>query len=157
MDEMTAPLAVEDLAGASGAALLSLNNAHALELSWLEPDRFAKLVSEAFVARRAGADDALLLAFDQDADYDSVNFLWFRERFDRFVYVDRVVVADAARGRGLARRLYDDLFAALAPPATRGSSARSTPTRRTRRRTPSTRRSASFPSEPPRSMAARRR
>lgn len=112
MDEMTAPLAVEDLAGASGAALLSLNNAHALELSWLEPDRFAKLVSEAFVARRAGADDALLLAFDQDADYDSVNFLWFRERFDRFVYVDRVVVADAARGRGLARRLYDDLFAA---------------------------------------------
>lgn len=112
MDGGTTALTVERLAGPTGEAVLALNNAHALELSWLEPERLAKLVGEAFVARRVGVADALLLAFDQDADYDSVNFLWFRERFDRFVYVDRVVVADAARGRGLARRLYDELFAA---------------------------------------------
>jgi predicted GNAT superfamily acetyltransferase len=112
MDKVTAVLTADDLQGFGGEALLALNNAHALELSWLEPERLRKLVAEAFVARRAGVADALLLAFDQDADYDSVNFLWFRDRFDRFVYVDRVVVADAARGRGLARRLYDDLFAA---------------------------------------------
>ena len=59
-----------------------------------------------------GVADALLLTFDQAADYDSPNFLWFRERYPAFVYVDRVVVADSARGRGLARALYDDLFAA---------------------------------------------
>ncbi|HJV43881.1 GNAT family N-acetyltransferase, partial [Caulobacter sp.] len=112
MDERTATLAVADLAGPDGEALLALNNDHAVELSWLAPERLIRLVSEAFVARRAGVADALLLAFDQDADYDSVNFLWFRERFPRFVYVDRVVVSDAARGRGLARRLYNDLFAA---------------------------------------------
>lgn len=112
VNDMTAALTVADLVGADGEALLGLNNAHALELSWLEPERLAKLVVEAFVARRAGVADALLLAFDQDADYDSVNYLWFRERYARFVYVDRVVVADSARGRGLARRLYDDLFAA---------------------------------------------
>lgn len=112
MAGVTGVLTVEHLAGDDGAALLALNNAHARELSWLEPETLAKLVAEAFLARRVGAADALLLAFDQDADYDSVNFLWFRDRLDRFVYVDRVVVADAARGRGLARRLYDDLFAA---------------------------------------------
>lgn len=112
MDDATTTLTPDDLAGFSGEALLALNNAHALELSWLAPERLVQLVGEAFVARRVGVADALLLAFDQDADYDSVNFLWFRERFDRFVYVDRVVVADAARGRGLARRLYADLFAA---------------------------------------------
>ena len=55
--------------------------------------------------------EAFLLAFDQAADYDSPNFLWFRDRTPRFVYVDRIVVAPAARGRGHARRLYDDLFA----------------------------------------------
>ncbi|PZR32472.1 GNAT family N-acetyltransferase [Caulobacter segnis] len=109
---MAGVLTVEDLAGAGGEALLALNNAHARELSWLEPETLASMVAEAFVARRVGVADALLLAFDQDADYDSVNYLWFRDRFDRFVYVDRVVVADAARGRGLARRLYDELFAA---------------------------------------------
>jgi len=67
-------------------------------------------VREAFLARRIGSIEALLIAFDPDADYDSPNFLWFRERYPRFVYIDRIVVAPAHRGRGLARRLYDDLF-----------------------------------------------
>lgn len=50
------------------------------------------------------------MAFDQDADYDSPNYLWFRERYPRFVYVDRIVVDPAMRKRGLANHLYDDLF-----------------------------------------------
>jgi predicted GNAT superfamily acetyltransferase len=33
-----------------------------------------------------------------------------RRRYRRFVYVDRVVVAPAVRGRGYARLLYADLF-----------------------------------------------
>ena len=111
IDTVTA-LSVADVTGAEGEALLALNNAHAVELSWLEPEKLAHLVAEAFVARRIGMADALLLTFDQDADYDSPNFLWFRERYPTFVYVDRVVVADSARGRGLARALYDDLFVA---------------------------------------------
>jgi predicted GNAT superfamily acetyltransferase len=90
--------------------LLALNNAHAQELSWLEPARLQHLIGEAFMARRIGDLDAFLLAFDQDADYDSPNFLWFRARYPRFVYVDRIVVAASARRRGCARRLYRSLF-----------------------------------------------
>ena len=91
-------------------ALLALNNTHAQELSWLEGERPEYLVREAFLARRIGHLDAFLLAFDQDARYDSPNFIWFRARYPRFVYVDRIVVAPSARGRGCARRLYSDLF-----------------------------------------------
>lgn len=91
------------------AALLVLNNTHAVELSWLDPERLAVLLGRAFHARRIGRVAAFLLAFDQRADYDSPNYLWFRERYARFVYVDRVVVAAAARARGHARRLYADL------------------------------------------------
>ncbi|WP_296599177.1 GNAT family N-acetyltransferase [Phenylobacterium sp.] len=105
-------LTAEDLTGEVGAALLALNNAHAQELSWLEPAKLAAMVDEAFLARRVGQGDALLIAFDQDAAYDSPNFLWFRARYDRFVYVDRIVVAEKARGRGLAKALYLELFAA---------------------------------------------
>ena len=96
--------------------LLALNNAHAQELSWLEPARLQHLVHEAFSARRVGDLEAFLIAFDQDARYDSPNFLWFRDRYRRFVYVDRIVVASSARGRGHARSLYLHLFeqAALA-------------------------------------------
>lgn len=93
-----------------GRALLALNNAHARELSWLEPERLEYLVGASVLARRIGEIDAFLLAFDQNARYDSPNFLWFRARYPRFVYVDRIVVAASARGRGCARRLYDDLF-----------------------------------------------
>src|ERR1700738_3939673 len=95
--------------------LLALNNAHAQELSWLEPERLEHLVNEAFLARRIGSLDAFLLAFDQDSRYDSPNFLWFCARYPGFVYVDRIVVASSARGRGCARRLYHDLFARAAP------------------------------------------
>jgi len=70
-----------------------------------------ELVAKAFLALAVVEADALLVAFDERADYRSPNFLWFRDRFDRFVYVDRVVVAAYARGRGLARALYLQLFA----------------------------------------------
>ncbi|BBK37621.1 acetyltransferase [Allostella sp. ATCC 35155] len=97
---------------ADAAALLALNNAHAVELSELTAEGLARLFAAAFRVRVAGEGAALLVAFDQDADYDSPNFLWFRGRYARFVYVDRIVVAAMARGRGLARALYADLFAA---------------------------------------------
>ncbi|HEV2900996.1 MAG TPA: GNAT family N-acetyltransferase [Pseudaminobacter sp.] len=102
--------ALSEISAASRAAILALNNAHAAELSWLEPAELSRLLDEAFHARRIGEVDAFLLAFDQDARYDSPNFEWFRARYPRFVYVDRVVVAEHARGRGYARRLYADLF-----------------------------------------------
>jgi predicted GNAT superfamily acetyltransferase len=91
-------------------SVLALNNKHSEELSWLEPAQLAHLVSQAFYARHVGMLEAFLLAFDQDADYDSPNFLWFKKRYLRFVYVDRIAVAESARGRGHARRLYQDLF-----------------------------------------------
>ena len=58
-----------------GETLLALNNAHAQELSWLEPERLEHLVKQAFLARRIGNLDAFILALDQDAQYDSPNFL----------------------------------------------------------------------------------
>lgn len=92
------------------ADLLALNNEHAAELSLLDPARLRALLDRAFHARVIGRAEAFLLAFDERADYDSSNFLWFRARFARFVYVDRLAVARSARGRGHARHLYADLM-----------------------------------------------
>src|SRR6185312_15037533 len=94
--------------------LLALNNEFAQELSYLSPEKAAHLVREAAMACRVGEADALLLAFDQDAAYENPNFEWFRSRFVRFLYIDRVVVAPAMRGRGLARALYAALFSRAA-------------------------------------------
>jgi predicted GNAT superfamily acetyltransferase len=91
-------------------AVLALNNQHAEELSWLEPKELSHLIGQSFHAPRIGNLEAFLIAFDQGADYDSPNFLWFKARYPRFIYVDRILVAAEARGKGHARRLYSDLF-----------------------------------------------
>ena len=73
--------------------VLALNRAHEIELSPLDGDALLALVEEAFYAKVIRADEsgaAFLIAFDQEADYDSPNFLWFKERLGRFIYVDRV-------------------------------------------------------------------
>jgi len=91
--------------------LLALNNRHATELSPLDEPSLARLLASAVHATAIGPADALMIVLDQDADYDSPNFQWWRQRRDRFIYVDRIVVAEHARGRGLARALYAGLFA----------------------------------------------
>jgi predicted GNAT superfamily acetyltransferase len=93
------------------SAVLALNNAHAQELSWLEMRSLRALLDQAFFVGVIGEADAFLLALDQTASYDSPNYAWLKGRYPRFVYVDRIAVAAHARGRGLARTLYEDLFA----------------------------------------------
>ena len=94
--------------------MLALNNAHATELSLLDGSKLADLLRAAWHAVVTDDASAMLVAFDQDAEYGSPNYLWFKERLRRFVYVDRVVVAAAARGAGLAREMYSGLAARAA-------------------------------------------
>jgi len=91
--------------------VLTLNNAHQKETSFLTDTDLRRMVTDAYYARGVEPAHAYLISFDQDGDYASPNFLWFRERYPRFAYIDRIVTAPEARGRGLARALYEDLFA----------------------------------------------
>ena len=44
-----------------------------------------------------------------DAGHDSDNYAWFRERYPRFFYIDRIVVASRRRGGGVGRAFYADV------------------------------------------------
>lgn len=99
---------------ASLARILELNRAHEVELSPLGEEELRALVGCAFFAGATADGGAFLIALDQDAEYQSPNFAWFRQRFPSFVYVDRLAVEEGSRGRGHARRLYRALFAAAA-------------------------------------------
>jgi hypothetical protein len=92
------------------SAALALNAAHVTETSSLDEAALRRMLGEAFRAVTIDGGGALLVAFEQSAVYDSPNFAWFKTRFARFVYVDRIVVAARSRGRGLAGALYRDLF-----------------------------------------------
>jgi predicted GNAT superfamily acetyltransferase len=92
------------------SALLDLNNANKTELSFLDEEGFQHLLNQSYLATCVGWTKAFLISLDQDADYGGVNFCWFRDRYDRFIYIDRIVVAPEARGRGIAKALYENLI-----------------------------------------------
>jgi predicted GNAT superfamily acetyltransferase len=95
------------------AAVLLLNNDHAKETSALDVSSLAALLDMSFYARGIDrGETAFLIALDQNAPYQNPNFRWFKESRESFVYIDRVIVAASARGQGIARLLYDDLFIA---------------------------------------------
>ncbi|MDT8345024.1 MAG: GNAT family N-acetyltransferase [Thermohalobaculum sp.] len=114
----TGTTAFIDLAQQGDAALLeavlALNERHNTHTSPLDALRLRALLDASSFARATPDGMAFVIAFDEGAAYDSPNFLWFRDRLERFLYVDRIVVADGARGRGIARALYGEVFAAAA-------------------------------------------
>ncbi len=67
-------------------------------------------VAHSFLVIDAPAPDegiaGFLIGLGPGVDYDSLNYAWFSARYDSFVYVDRVVVAESGRGSGVGSRLY---------------------------------------------------
>jgi len=93
--------------------IVALNEASVSLLSPLSPQRLAELHSKAALHRvveHGRGVIGFLLAFREGTDYDSPNYRWFAARYPRFLYVDRVVVSDAARGRGVGTLLYRRMF-----------------------------------------------
>lgn len=43
--------------------------------------------------------------------YGSLNYAWFNQHLDQFLYVDRIAVADEARNGGIGSLLYDSVIA----------------------------------------------
>lgn len=62
------------------------------------------------VAVEDGKVLAFCLAFREGADYDSINYLWFKDHYEKFLYIDRVVVSAEDRKKGLGNRLYGEIF-----------------------------------------------
>jgi uncharacterized protein len=95
-------------------AILTLNQGSVPEVTPITLEALGVLVAAAphvKVVERQGSVVAVLIGLDERARYDSPNFLWFKERYDRFFYVDRVMVAPGARGVGVGTQLYADVEA----------------------------------------------
>jgi len=95
---------------ADHAWVLALNGTLEIELSPLTLDSLNALLAGAFMTRAVDAEGGFLIAFDEGAAYESANYQWFKQRYERFVYVDRIAVAKHARGQGVAKSFYHALF-----------------------------------------------
>lgn len=76
--------------------------------------RFEGFIREAIYFRVALLDGELagyLVAFAAGAGYESLNYRWFEELYDDFIYIDRIAVSETARRQRIASTLYRDLLA----------------------------------------------
>ncbi len=93
-------------------SVLALNNAAGAGILPLDAEQIAFFWRHAAyfrVAETGGHLAGFLIALTPDAGYDSPNFLWFREHYPEFVYIDRIVIAGAHRGAGLGHVFYADV------------------------------------------------
>ena len=92
--------------------VLALNEQHVELLAPLDEARLRVLLQVAETARVIeveGAFAGFVLTFAAGSAYDGENFGWFTAHFDDFCYLDRVVIHEDFRRRGLATRVYDEL------------------------------------------------
>jgi uncharacterized protein len=89
------------LNNAAGPGILPMDAAK-LNYFWEHAEYFR-------VAEKDGLLAGFLVALGQDAQHDSPNFLWFRERYPEFLYIDRIVIASTRRGAGVGRVFYGDV------------------------------------------------
>jgi predicted GNAT superfamily acetyltransferase len=109
---------VRDVTKADRPRLLELNAESVQMLSELDEQRLEFILSLAqrsLVAELDAKVAGFAIAIAQGTGYDSDNYRWFSERYERFLYLDRIAVDAAARRHGLGGALYEAMEATAAP------------------------------------------
>jgi hypothetical protein len=92
--------------------ILRLNEQALPQVSPVDLDKliwFTQVAPYFRVAEARNKVAGFLIAIAEDCAYPSQYFQWFCERYNRFIYIDRIIVADWARGNRIAWRLYEDV------------------------------------------------
>lgn len=101
---------------ADTAAVLALNNANEPAVNAIDAEYLAFLVRHAafyHVAEDAEGLVGLVICLPPGTPYWSHNYQWFSERYDDFLYLDRVAVAERARRLGVGRTLYEEMHRSM--------------------------------------------
>ncbi len=94
--------------------ILELNEELVHFLAPMDDSLLVDLIRDAVmfkVVEVEGEFAAFIIVLDESADYDSPNFLWFKEEYSEFYYVDRVVISPKFHGQGIGKVIYEDVIA----------------------------------------------
>jgi len=92
------------------AAVLAINDESVWATSPMDEASLSRATTEAaypLVAKLDGEVAGFAIAYEPGSTYDSINYRWHADRFDDFLYLDRIVISSDFRRRGLASALYD--------------------------------------------------
>jgi uncharacterized protein len=94
------------------AAVVALNDRHVELTAPMDETRLTELAGAAEHADVIEADGGFagfVITFGPGAAYDGTHYSWFSERYDDFCYLDRIVIHEDFRRRGLGSFTYDEL------------------------------------------------
>ena len=100
------------------ADVLTLNERNVVKLAAMDEARLHELrgLADRFdVLDVDGAFAGFVITFAPGTAYDSENYRWFTERHRRFYYLDRIVLDEGFRRRGLGSFVYDEVERVAAP------------------------------------------
>jgi len=100
------------------ADVLILNEENVTALAPMDEARLHQLraIADRFdVLEVDGSFAGFVITFVSGVDYDSENYRWFSDRRDRFYYLDRIVLHEGFRRRGLGGFVYDEVERVAAP------------------------------------------
>jgi uncharacterized protein len=100
------------------ADVLALNEANVTKLAAMDEARLHELkdIADRFdVLDVDGGFGGFVITFAQGAPYDSDNYRWFSARHRRFYYLDRIVLHESFRRRGLGTFVYDEIERVASP------------------------------------------
>ena len=94
--------------------ILRVNEENVEVLSPMDESRvreFSKWSELFLIAEADGTPAAFLLALKEGlAEYDSENYLWFSKNYEKFLYIDRIVIDAPYRRTGVGKALYQEVF-----------------------------------------------
>jgi predicted GNAT superfamily acetyltransferase len=104
---------VRDLLPTDLAAALVINNANVPAVSEATAEELAHIFEQSTIALAVDDDAGRLAGFclvlRPGADYKSMNYQWFSERYPDFIYLDRVAFDATAQNRGWGAAMYAEV------------------------------------------------
>ena len=97
--------------------ILELNEAAVPAVNSLSLTDLEQIAAQSCYFKVALVDEEVvgfLLMLSPGANYKSINYAWFGERYEQFAYVDRIVIDASMGGKGIGRMFYSDAISELA-------------------------------------------
>lgn len=105
---------IRDIRRGDRDRIVALNGDVVQWTSPMDEDHLKTLLSLAAYRKALLVDSnvaGFLIAMANDCEYQNDNFNWFGSRYQKFLYIDRVVIGREYAGAGLGSQFYKDVIA----------------------------------------------
>jgi hypothetical protein len=93
--------------------ILALNEQSVRVLSPMDRSKLLRLIEVSalsVVIEEENKIAGFLLALTNGVQYESINYKWFNDNYAPFLYIDRIVISEKFRGKGIGTRLYQHVL-----------------------------------------------